>query len=171
MKPYYEGWYLKQQQGDDLLAVIPGRAQDHAFVQVITPRYSAYVPFPLSEYRLGACMQVGDSLFSRDGMDLQVSTPEVELEGQLRYAGLTPLRSDIMGPFAFLPMETKHTVFSMRHEVQGSVTLNGVAYRFDDGVGYMEGDRGHSFPQGYTWIQSVDLPCDASVMLAVATIP
>ena len=83
MKPYYEGWYLKQQQGDDLLAVIPGRAQDHAFVQVITPRYSAYVPFPLSEYRLGACMQVGDSLFSRDGMDLQVSTPEVELEGQL----------------------------------------------------------------------------------------
>ena len=26
MKPYYEGWYLKQQQGDDLLAVIPGRA-------------------------------------------------------------------------------------------------------------------------------------------------
>ena len=76
-----------------------------------------------------------------------------------------------MGPFAFLPMETKHTVFSMRHEVQGSVTLNGVAYRFDDGVGYMEGDRGHSFPQGYTWIQSVDLPCDASVMLAVATIP
>ena len=35
----------------------------------------------------------------------------------------------------------------------------------------MEGDRGHSFPQGYTWVQSVDLPCDASVMLAVATIP
>ena len=171
MKPYYEGWYLKQQQGDDLLAVIPGRAQDHAFVQVITPRYSAYVPFPLSEYRLGACMQVGDSLFSRDGIDLQVSTPEVELEGHLRYADLTPLRSDIMGPFAFLPMETKHTVFSMRHEVQGLVTLNGTVHRFDDGVGYMEGDHGHSFPQGYTWIQSVDLPCDASVMLAVATIP
>ena len=69
------------------------------------------MPFPLSEYRLGACMQVGDSLFSRDGMDLQVSTPEVELEGHLRYAGLTPLRSDIMGPFAFLPLATKHTVF------------------------------------------------------------
>ena len=37
--------------------------------------------------------------------------------------------------------------------------------------GYMEGDRGHSFPRGYTWIQSTDFGCAASVMLALAEIP
>ena len=36
MRPYYEGWYMKQQQGGDILAVIPGRAQDEAFIQVVT---------------------------------------------------------------------------------------------------------------------------------------
>ncbi len=35
----------------------------------------------------------------------------------------------------------------------------------------MEGDRGHSFPRGYTWIQSTDFGCAASVMLALAEIP
>lgn len=189
MKPYYEGWYLKQQQGDDVLAVIPGRAQDHSFVQVITQNGSRYLPFPLALYQLDNApapsaatagenrfdtfprMRVGDSTFCPTGMELDIRESDLELVGALHYRDLTPLRSDIMGPFGLLPMETKHTVFSMRHRVDGCVRLNGRLLRFDGAAGYMEGDRGHSFPQGYTWIQSVDLPDQASVMLAIAEIP
>lgn len=29
MRPYYEGWYMKQQQGGDILAVIPGLSLIH----------------------------------------------------------------------------------------------------------------------------------------------
>ena len=47
MKPYYEGWYMKQQQGEDVLAVIPGRAQDSAFIQVVSNRGSRFLPYPL----------------------------------------------------------------------------------------------------------------------------
>ena len=47
MKPYYEGWYMKQQQGEDVLAVIPGRAQDSAFIQVVSNRGSHFLPYPL----------------------------------------------------------------------------------------------------------------------------
>ena len=47
MRPYYEGWYMKQQQGGDILAVIPGRAQDEAFIQVVTADGAHYLPFPL----------------------------------------------------------------------------------------------------------------------------
>mgnify|MGYP007008829585 FL=1 len=47
MKPYYEGWYMKQQQGEDVLAVIPGRAQDSAFIQVVSNRGSSFLPYPL----------------------------------------------------------------------------------------------------------------------------
>lgn len=182
MKPYYEGWYMKQQQGDDFLAVIPGRATDNAFIQVITPRGARYLSYPLAAFRQeertgeGPVMYVGRNRFSPRGMDVDVHEGGVDLVGRLRYRALTPLRSDIMGPFAVLPMETKHTVFSMRHQVDGEVTLNGEPYRFRGGAGYMEGDRGHSFPAGYTWVQTVDFSGDleergASVMIAIARIP
>ena len=173
MRPYYEGWYMKQQQGGDILAVIPGRAQDEAFIQVVTADGAHYLPFPLEDFRQTGTrsMRVGRSLFSPIGMMLDVQAPDLELVGRLRYRELTPLRSDIMGPFAYLPLETKHTVFSMRHRVDGEVELNGRTLRFENAKGYMEGDRGHSFPRGYTWIQSTDFGCAASVMLALAEIP
>lgn len=177
MKPYYEGWYMKQQQGDDVLAVIPGRATDNAFIQVITQQGARYLSYPLAAFRQeqhpgeGMVMYIGRNRFSSHGMDVDVHEDGVDLVGWLRYRSLTPLRSDIMGPFAMLPMETKHTVFSMRHRVNGELTLNGETHRFDDGIGYMEGDRGHSFPAGYTWVQSGEFDNGASVMIAVARIP
>ena len=91
--------------------------------------------------------------------------------GSVRYDHLLPLRSDIMGPFAYVPMETKHTVFSMRHQVTGSIRLNGDALDIRNGIGYMEGDRGHTFPRSYFWMQCLDVRQDASVMLAIAEIP
>lgn len=171
MKPYYEGWYLKQQRERDVLAVIPGRSQNSAFIQIITPDESHFVEYPLASYRRDSVMHVGSSSFSPGGMDVDVRTDDVELRGRIRYRDPAPLKYDIMGPFALLPMETKHTVFSMRHRVEGSVSLNGEALCFDGGAGYMEGDRGHSFPTTYTWIQSLDFSQDASVMVALAGIP
>ena len=43
--------------------------------------------------------------------------------------------------------------------------------RFTEGLGYMEGDRGCSFPRSYLWAQSMDFAEDASVMVAIAEIP
>lgn len=170
-KQYYEGWYMKQQQGDDVLAVIPGRSQEEAFIQVISSHNSYYIPFSLDSYHHGQTICIDNNEFHMDGMRLDIEREDISLFGEVAYYDLSPLKSDIMGPFALLPMETKHSVFSMRHHVKGSLNLNGAAFDFPDGVGYMEGDRGHSFPQGYTWIQSVDFDKDASVMVAIATIP
>lgn len=172
MKPYYEGWYMKQQRGNDVLAVIPGRAQDSAFVQVVTNRGSRFVSYPLEAFRRERdSMRVGASLFTPFGMNLRIDEPDFELTGAVRYRNLMPLRSDIMGPFAHLPMETKHTVFSMRHRVSGTVRLNGVEMELRDGLGYMEGDRGRTFPSSYFWVQCLDPQRDASLMLAIAEIP
>lgn len=178
MKPYYEGWYMKHEQGDDFLAVIPGRAEDGAFIQVITPQRARYLAYPLDAFEEVAPSRTGvpgirisESFFSPEGLDLNVHEEGIDLVGRLRYRAFTPLRYDIMGPFSLLPMETKHTVFSMRHRVDGTVELDGEELRFRNAVGYMEGDRGRSFPRGYTWVQSVDFDADASVMVALAEIP
>jgi hypothetical protein len=75
-----------------------------------------------------------------------------------------------MGPFRFMPfMECRHSLFSMYHAVNGILSINGRKILFQNGTGYMEGDRGVSFPSRYIWTQ-----CNWNgncIMLSVADIP
>ena len=66
-------------------------------------------------------------------------------------------------------MQCRHSVYSMRHIVDGQITVNGQQLNFKNGHGYIEGDSGSSFPDRYIWTQS----CfeNGSIMLSVADIP
>ena len=78
-----------------------------------------------------------------------------------------------MGPFRFLPgMECRHGVISMGHTLEGTLTLNGAAMDFTGGTGYVETDRGRSFPSAYLWTQCAwrETRC-SSLMLSIADIP
>ena len=78
-----------------------------------------------------------------------------------------------MGPFRFFAgMQCSHGVISIGHSLQGTLILNGQQLDFSDGTGYIETDRGRSFPTTYLWTQCVwDGPERSSLMLAAATIP
>lgn len=90
--------------------------------------------------------------------------------GDVRFGDLSPLDYDIMGPFRYVPfMECRHRVMSMRHFVNGSIRVNGVDYPFQNALGYIEGDRGRSFPREYVWTQCF-FDC-GSLMLSAADIP
>ncbi len=90
--------------------------------------------------------------------------------GSVRFGVFTPIKYDIMGPFHFVPfMQCRHSVYSMRHRVDGEIRVNGVSYVFRNAVGYLEGDRGPSFPKEYAWTQC-SFP-DGALMLSVADIP
>jgi hypothetical protein len=69
-------------------------------------------------------------------------------------------------------MECYHGVVSMRHKVQGLVTLNDHEYGFENGIGYIEKDWGRSFPESWVWMQANPFQeNDASFMLSIAKIP
>ena len=153
------------------MAVIPGRAEDHAFVLVNTNDRSYKISYPLSEYRKGEILRIGENSFSKSGVTLNIRGAELALSGEIRYAGLTPIRYDIMGPFRFFPMECRHGVISMGHSLSGAVTQNGVFHDYTGGRGYIESDSGKSFPHGYTWVQCNDFKRDCSIMASVAWIP
>ena len=160
MTRWFEGWYFKQQAGKNMLALIPAYHIDGAgnrtgSLQVITPDRSWYVPLPGSAVtfsRKPLVVRADGNVFSLRGIELNVRHEDVTVSGRLCFTGITEPRGDIMGPFRFVPfMECRHSVFSLGHNVSGSVTVNGTSYNFDGGTGYTEGDRGRSFPKRYVW--------------------
>ncbi len=162
----FTGWYFKHQNGHNMVAFIPGRTKQGAFVQMISTNCSQQFDIPELSVANGI-IQAGSCQFSRHGCRIEL--PGVS--GQIVYGELTPLRTDIMGPFRFFPMECCHGVISMSHSLHGSVRINGEQYCFDNGTGYIEMDSGTSFPRSYLWLQcnSFSEPC--SVMVSIAQIP
>ena len=175
MRTYFCGWYYRCQSERQTLAIIPSvhRAKDSEFctVQLITDAGVSHVQLPYSAFqKCGGEIRIGKNRFGQDGLHLDIQTDECRVTGDLRFGAFAPLRYDIMGPFRFVPfMQCRHSVYSMRHTVDGELAVNGVPFVFQNAVGYMEGDRGRSFPKEYVWTQC-SFP-DGSLMLSVADIP
>ena len=168
----FEGFYYKHQKNGRTLCVIAGRAKDHAFIQAITDDGAFIVQYPLLAYTAAESVtRIGACTFGPDGITLSIQRPELTLAGRIDYSGLTPLPSDIMGPFRFLPMQCRHRIVSLRHSLSGGVRIGGEYLDFSGGIGYIEGDSGRSFPRSYTWVHCGDLPKDSTVTLAIADIP
>lgn len=175
MRNYFCGWYLKCQNEQQTVAFIPAyhftNGEKSCSLQVITDDGSWNVTFPFSEFRMCEFgVDIAGNHFGRDGITIDLHTPQITAKGRLSFGPFSPIRGDIMGPFRFVPfMECRHSVFSMKHSVTGSLEINGIPYKFENGVGYMEGDRGYSFPKNYVWAQCC-FP-EGAVMLSVADIP
>lgn len=175
---YFEGWYFKQQNSEDTVALIPAfhvdaSRQASASLQVITNEESCYVHFPEQAFRASRkrlLLHLGDCVFSSNGCELNINGRDCTLHGGLRFGEFTPPAYDIMGPFRFVPfMQCRHSVFSLYHRVDGWLTVNGKNISIRNGSGYLEGDRGTSFPSRYVWTQCAwDGNC---IMLSVADIP
>jgi len=171
MKKFFEGWYHKHQANGKTLAIIPGKADDGAFIHVIADNGSATVPFDLSEYRKDGILAIGDNQFSDSGILLNIERDGFSIHGELKYSGLVPIRGDIMGIFRFFPMECRHGIVSMKHDVHGEIVWNNEKYKFEGGTGYIETDSGSSFPDSYSWVHSNDFTEPCSITAAVARIP
>lgn len=180
--PYFEGWYLKHQTREgEALALIPAVHIDKggtrsASLQILAEGKTWWLDYPAAEFRAAEqvfWIQMGISRFNRKGMRLDVEREGLSLHGILRYGSFTTLKSDIMGPFRFLPgMECSHGVISMSHSLRGTVTLNGRKMDFNGGTGYVETDRGRSFPSAYLWTQCSWWGTGRnSLMLSIAAIP
>ena len=177
MRNYFGGWYFKCQNAKQTLSVIPAYhvtgGKPSSSVQIINDEGAWNVPYSALDCRRSAdgfTMRVGGSRFGQTSVRLSVHTPDCTAEGFLKFGALTPVHYDIMGPFRFVPfLECRHDVRSLYHTVTGTVTVNGVCYRFERDDGYIEGDRGRSFPREYLWTHCFFEK--NSLMLSVADIP
>ena len=157
--PYFEGWYFKHQTPDGaLLALIPALhigadGARTASLQVVSDAGAWWLPYSAEALQAAEGLfqiWLDGNLMSRRGLWLDLEAKGLSLRGELRYGPFTPLKSDIMGPFRLTPgMECRHGVVSMGHRLEGALTLNGRSIDFTGGTGYIETDRGRSFPRRY----------------------
>lgn len=172
---YFKGWYFKCSTIDKTIAFIPAyhysNNKKSASLQIITDDKALNIPFDKLEYsEKPLCVKIGNCIFSHEGIMLDFKDDRLTLEGKLCFEELSPIRYDIMGPFKYVPyMQCRHSVFSMSHKINGQITINNQLFEFNNGIGYIEGDRGCSFPKKYIWTQC----CfgNNSLMLSVADIP
>lgn len=107
---------------------------------------------------------------NKDSLFFNVKQDDLTLTGEISFINLNPLKRKVMGPFSIIPfMECKHDIYSMYHDLKGKIYINNSEFSFDDGVGYIEGDKGTNFPKKYIWYNST-LP-STSLTFAIATIP
>ncbi|MDO5559932.1 MAG: hypothetical protein Q4F95_10085 [Oscillospiraceae bacterium] len=171
---YFKGWYFKCSSRDTTVAFIPAVHSDGlrktASLQIITPENTLNIPFEdidIDEKKFR--ISLGGCRFSKKGIFLNIKEKNMRVIGKIRFGAFHPVKYDVMGPFRYVPfLECRHSVQSMQHTIKGDVIINGKKYCFDSGRGYIEGDRGYSFPGRYMWTQ-----CgfkDGSLMLCTADI-
>jgi hypothetical protein len=158
---YFEGFYVKCDGREESVAVIFGRnlsgEEGTAFVQIVTEEGSYYSGFDYKDFskaKKGFGVKVGENSADKDKLVLNIAQDGLRVSGEVKFGNFSAVKYDVMGPLKFLPfMECKHCAVSMRHSIDGRIMINGRGYNFDEGYGYIEGDRGKSFPKKYFWSQ------------------
>ena len=185
-KRFFEGWYYKviSENQKHAFAIIPGISMDkngqkQAFIQVLDGKSlkATYHKFDVKEFQPTQKkheLKIQNNFFSENKLILDLP----HIKGELLFENLTPWSNSffspgIMGPFSFIPfMDCYHAILSMNHNIKGQLSLNGENLFFDKGKGYMEKDWGHSFPEGYIWMQSNHFSQKGtSVKASIAKIP
>jgi tocopherol cyclase len=178
---------LVDSSGQQIWSVIPGISYSddcHSFVQVINANsgQSFYFRYPLEAFqysRTSLMVRVGSSIFKQEGVTLDLENRDLTIKGALQFEGTHPFpvtlaSPGIMGWYGYVPfMECYHGVVSMQHGISGTLDINGTAYPFNGGKGYIEKDWGASMPSDWIWIQSNHFKGDpgASFMISLARIP
>lgn len=179
-KPYFEGWYSKGMEETFSFAIIIGihyePSNTFAFLQFMDTQsnQSHYEIYPKEDIHVEHCpftLRLQENVLTQHHLSLHMK----EVSGELELSSFLPIQQTrymptIMGPFSYLPMECVHSILSLRHRIHGHLVLAGQRKEID-GIGYMEKDRGSSFPQSYLWFQVNHPNQDTSFFLSIASIP
>lgn len=172
---YFKGWYFKCSTEDKTIAFIPAyhysNGKKSASLQIITDDKAFNIPFGTLEYsEKPLYVKISDCIFSDKGITLDFQDNDLTLKVTLYFKDLAPIRYDIMGQFKYVPlMKCRHRVYSMLHSINGEIKVNNHFFKFEKGLGYIEGDCGCSFPQKYIWTQCCFK--NNSLMLSLVDIP
>ena len=175
---YFEGWYFKHVTANQKtsLSFIPAvslnKDDPHSFIQYILVEtddqgqkttHTGYVRYGISDFSYEEnpfSVTIGSSTFFENRLSIHLEDDVFQFHGDIHLSNLHPIQTsflqpNIMGIFGYLPkMECYHGVISMKHTLNGQLTINNRTVDFTEGRGYIEKDWGTSFPKEYIWLHS-----------------
>lgn len=154
---FYGKYYKFISDTNDVLAIIISHANEGDMLQVILEGGAYFISDTKSV------------LVNSDTITFDIDQDDLVIKGTVVLSNYHPLKKKVMGPFTYLPLECKHEIYSMSHQVNGKLNINGKSIKYTNSLGYIEGDKGKNFPKKYVWYNS--LLKDCTLTLAVATIP
>ena len=158
MKNKFFGIYYKHQSiNGDMIALIDSIANEGPMKQIIINDGAIFLK-DLSQVKV-----------SFERISFNVHQDNWDIVGDIKYGPLLKSKKNIMSYYRFFPIECKHRIYSMYHSLSGSLTINGKNISFDNGNGYIEGDKGRNFPKKYLWLNAINE--EASITLAIASSP
>jgi len=170
-RSYFEGWYYKivDRGENSVIAIIPGvslgEESTHSFIQVLdgTRQTYDYYRYGIDEFKYSRDefrIEVGNSTFTTDRIELQVQGREGIISGELSFNDLRPWPGRLwspgsMGALGLVPgIPCYHHVLSLDHRVSGQISVGDRILDFEGGRGYTEKSWGRSFPRRWIWVQS-----------------
>ncbi|HET59495.1 MAG TPA: hypothetical protein ENN32_03910 [Chloroflexi bacterium] len=189
--PFFEGWYIKLVTADpsEAYAFIPGISitkdgeGSHAFVQVLNGSSGEVqvVDYDVDEFywnRRAFDVHIGGNHLSLEGINLDLSTDNGSIRGNVRFGKMIPWpvmfhSPGAMGPFGWLPfMECNHGVLGLDHALEGVLRFGDHVADFTGGRGYIEKDWGGAFPKRWIWMQANHFSqAGTSLVASVAVVP
>lgn len=181
---YFEGWYIKitMEEEKNAIAFIVGTSQtkkeEHAFIQIIDNirKKTEVLDYPITSFSVeNKPFKVTLPGFRFSETELYFEHPEMVID--ITFSNIRNFKSSlyaptIMGPFSYLPyMQCRHSVCSIYHEIYGRVQIKNFIKEGKIGIGYIEKDRGVSFPKKYIWFQSESQKDKHCCMFAIADVP
>lgn len=188
-KHYFEGWYFKHVSEDlsQVYSFIPGMSLNpkdpHAFIQIINgiTGETHYINYNIKQFSFEKdklWVKIGDSVFTNNGINLNIKDPNISIQGELKYSNLSPypktlVSPGIMGWYSYMPfMECYHGVVSANHIISGQLNVNNSTINFNNAKGYIEKDWGTSFPECWIWLQSNSFKNNTTCLfVSIAKIP
>ncbi len=160
--PYaFQGWYFKQQTAEESFAVIAAIHEEKASIQIITKEASYVFDFNedyemITHKKSLPRVRIGNNYFSHYGFTLNIEKGEVQVRARIKYYNSHIPKHSMMGPLKHVHCTPCiHEVFHISNIAVGKFAIkNGTTkYRcnLDYGKGYIEGDKGNSFPNKYLW--------------------
>ncbi len=193
---YFEGWFYKIISKDlnHIYAFIPGISKTdddkaHCFIQILDgvncKSFNMKYPIDSFSYVTENTIKVGNNIFSKNGIKLDIEIDELKILGELLFDNAYDIKRNIISPTAmgffeyFSFLECKHEVLSMNHNIIGKLAIShnvlnikDTMIDFNGGRGYIEKDMGTSFPKNYVWVQCNHFKNNSiSLMCSVADIP
>lgn len=182
MRNYFEGYYFKLTTLEETVCFIVGYClgeDSHSFIQVLGTGFpeSYYFQFDTLQctmMRQPLYIRINNNIFTKKRIQLDLEQEGVTIKGTVFFKEsvslvCTPYTPSIMGPLHYFQPKCIHELVSLYSKVNGTLTINHQPFVLNQAWGYIEGDRGESFPTSYLWLQAMEE--DFSIFLAYALVP